>query len=129
MTYLQLTFLWIIAIVLLAHPICAQTKDQYKFSRNITLESSQKAAKVPAKRIWKIEKLSPYQSEKGIGTADLYINGQLFIGQDRAYTVFGKFDITINTKQSSPIWVLEDSEVQVGDSRGRVSIKEYIVQE
>ena len=92
--------------------------------KTVRLASGQDAATVPDGRAWKIEGLSPYKSENGVGTADLYIDGQVFIGSNKAYTVSGKFDVVIANKQSSPLWILGGSKVRVGDSRGSLVAKE-----
>jgi hypothetical protein len=81
---------------------------------------------VPAGRIWKVDGLRPYESEKGIGTADLYIDGQVFLGPDQDLTVSGQFNISLSRKQHFPLWILEDSKVRVGDSRGQLTVREYV---
>ncbi len=93
--------------------------------RKIALEAGGPELIVPKGKIWKVAGLNPYSSERGVGTADLYIDGQIFVGKDKAYTIHGKFDICINDKQTSPLWILEESKVSVGDSRGRLTIEEY----
>src|SRR5215831_4820674 len=118
----------VIIVLITSLQLSAQTKSPYKFKRQFSIKNTDGKVKVPRHRIWKIESLSPYESEKGVGTADLYINGTTFVGTAGAYTISGKFDISINKKQTSPLWILEDSEVEVGDSRGTVTIKEYLVQ-
>lgn len=81
---------------------------------------------VPENHIWKISGLSPYVSERGVGTADLYVKGQVQVGESRAYTMYGEFDILINEPQTSPIWVLAGSSLSVGDSRQRVRVEECL---
>ena len=98
--------------------------DVLEKPRQFTLTTLDGECKVPPERIWKIEGLAPYKSEKGVGTADLLIHGEIFIGKDRGYTINGNFDIIINQVQTSPIWVLGDSTVAVGDSRGKVVMTE-----
>ncbi|MCE5394170.1 MAG: hypothetical protein JJ693_06220 [Acidithiobacillus sp.] len=80
---------------------------------------------VPKGKIWEIRGLRPYESEKGIGTADIYIDGAIFIGHNRAYTIDGKFDICINEKQTSSIWLLEGTKIRIGDSRGKLVVIEH----
>jgi hypothetical protein len=69
--------------------------------------------------------MKPYESETGIGTADLYIDGQVQIGEDRGYTIYGKFDFTLGRKQRIPLWILEDSKVSVGDSRKTLIVQDF----
>lgn len=47
------------------------------------LESG-KSFVVPTGVVRKISRLEPYQSERGLGTADLYINGHVLVGGDNA---------------------------------------------
>ncbi|MDQ6630408.1 MAG: hypothetical protein M3Y82_01460, partial [Verrucomicrobiota bacterium] len=73
-----------------------------KFVRRVTLQHGSDPVFVPKGKIWKLEKLSPYISEKGIGTADVYVTGQICVGGKKDYTLYGKFDVLINEK-SFPI--------------------------
>lgn len=89
-------------------------------ARTFTLRSDNPERTVPNGRVWRVQGLAPYVSERGIGTADLYVKGQVQFGADRAYTVNGSFDILINRRQTTPLWILGGSKVSVGDSRGQV---------
>jgi hypothetical protein len=71
--------------------------------------------------MWKVEGVRPYESKKGIGTADLYIEGQILIGD---FTVYGKFDLLLNRPQEFPLSILAGSKVEVGDSREQLVVKE-----
>ena len=93
--------------------------------KTITLTNSNGTVAVPEGRTWKVYGLSPYVSEKGIGTADLYIDGQIMVGKSKDYTVYGKFDISINKPQQFPLWILSGSKVSVGDSRQKLVITEF----
>src|SRR5689334_13915331 len=123
----NLSVFFIVMFALSSLQLSALPNSSYKFQRQFSVRNTDGKVKVPQQRIWKIEGLRPYESEKGVGTADLYIDGQILVGSDNAYTVQGKFDICINRKQTSALWVLEDSEVQVGDSRDVVTIREYLI--
>ena len=94
--------------------------------RNITISVDTGQMTVPDRRIWKVEGLSPYVSETGVGTADLYVDGQVQVGTDKDYTVNGHMDILINKTQTSPLLILSGSKISVGDSRQTVVVKEYI---
>lgn len=87
------------------------------------LESG-KSFVVPTGVLWRISRLEPYRSERGFGTADLYINGQVLVGGDKDYTISGEFDISINNAQQFPIWVLSGTTIEVGDSRGKLAIEQ-----
>jgi hypothetical protein len=93
--------------------------------KKITLTNSSGIVEVPKGRIWKIDGLSPYVSEKGVGTADIYIDGEIMVGKSRDYTIYGKFDISINKPQQFPLWVLSGAKVSIGDSRQKVVITEH----
>ena len=80
---------------------------------------------VPEGNMWKVAGLSPYDSETGVGTADLYIEGSIWLGKGKSYNVAGTFDVLVNAKQDFPIWILGGSTVRVGDSRESVEIEEY----
>jgi hypothetical protein len=118
-------FVWfIVAIVGLC--ICvAMAQSKLDSQRSISLRSGSQEVVVPAGRLWKVEGLTPYESERGIGTADLYIDGQMFVGPDRDLNVSGKFDILINKTQKFPLWILAGSKVRVGDSRQQLVITEF----
>jgi hypothetical protein len=92
----------------------------------VTLRSASGEVVVPKGRIWKVEGLRPYEFEKGVGAADLYIYGQVFVGPDRDFTINGQFDISLNRKQVFPVWILENSKVRIGDSRQQLSVKEFV---
>ena len=81
--------------------------------------------KVPEGMMWKVMGLVPYESEKGVGTADLYIDGSVWLGKGKSYNVSGTLEVLVNAKQDSPIWILEGSTVRVGDSRQFVEVEEY----
>lgn len=81
---------------------------------------------VPKGHVWKVSGLTPYESETGVGTADLYIDGQVQIGEDRGYTIYGKFDFSLGRKQRVPLWILEDSKVGVGDSRKTLTVQDFV---
>lgn len=98
--------------------------EEYQFMRSVRVEEGA-PIRVQDGRIWKVEGLSPSETERGVGTADLYIDGQIVIGKKKDYNIAGKFDILINRKQTVPIWVTEGSTVEVGDSRNVVVFKEY----
>jgi|SRR5581483_5946570 len=123
----NVSILLIVMFIAASLQLSAQTKPPYKFQKQFSIKSMDGKIKVPKKRIWKVEGLGPYESEKGIGTADLYIKGQILVGPFGGYTVNGTFDISINRRQTSALWILEDSEVEVGDSREEITVKEYLV--
>ena len=102
----------------------AAGRNRPREGRTFTLRNSDPKRRVPEGRVWRVQGLAPYVSEKGVGTADLYVQGQVQLGTDRAYTVNGNFDLLINTRQDSPLWILGGSTVSVGDSRGRVVFSE-----
>jgi hypothetical protein len=87
--------------------------------RTIKLESGGKY-KVPPQREWEIDGLSYIETETP-RTADLYIEGGVNLG---LYSVNGKFDVTIQGKQTDPITVSTGSKVEVGDTRATVTVKE-----
>ena len=80
---------------------------------------------VPEGKIWKVTGLAPYESERGVGTADLYIDGQIWIGESKAYNISGKLEILINSRQDNPIWIIGGSSVHRGDSRDPFDVEEY----
>lgn len=82
------------------------------------------ARTVPEGHVWKISGLSPYVSERGVGTADLYVDGQVQVGEDKAYAMYGDIEIVIGRPQQSPIWILAGSTLSVGDSRQRVRVEQ-----
>jgi hypothetical protein len=92
--------------------------------KHLLLRNIDDTVTVPAGKVWRIDGLEPWFTERGIGTADFYVKGQAFLGRDCAHTVSGDFEITINRVQQDPIWLLPDSRVTVGDSRGSVEIVE-----
>ena len=81
---------------------------------------------VPKGHVWKIVGVKPYKSETGIGTADLSIDGQAQVGEDRGYTIYGKFELTFSHRQRVPFWILEDSKVSLGDSRGTLTVQDFV---
>lgn len=94
--------------------------------KEITLTNFDGDYVVPAGRIWRLDGLPPQkESEKGISTADIYIDGQVFVGDEKDLSLYGKFDISVNVTQRSPIWILEGARVRVGDSRARIVLKEF----
>ena len=92
---------------------------------SIHLTNGHAAYVVPAGRVWKIERLSPCESERGVGTSDFYIEGAAQIGENRGYNLNGKFEITLSANQPSPLWLLAGSKITMGDSRGKVVVQEY----
>lgn len=117
-------YLWLLVCIALGVS-AAPTQEKLKLERSVTLRSQQEPATVPDGRIWVVEALSPYKSETGVGTADLYIDGQVWIGANRDLNIAGKFDVLINVRQQFPIAILERSKVRVGDSRQRLTVKEF----
>ncbi len=85
--------------------------------RRTTLKSGNDYV-VPTDQEWVITEFSPYKSEKGIGTADLYIDGNVII--DSKYSLSGKFDFTLSSGTSEPIIIFGGSKITVGDSRGEI---------
>ncbi|WP_372717214.1 hypothetical protein [Immundisolibacter sp.] len=96
-------------------------------AKELVLTNLHDAYVVPKGRLWKIEGLKPVEFEKGIGTADLYIDGEVLIGEDKSYTIYGKIEISANPGQSFPVWISAGAKVEVGDSRRTVVVKEYVV--
>lgn len=117
-----------ISLVLTSPSYCGEKNEKSPQPvRQIRIESKLDAPlTVPAGRYWRIQELKPYESEKGIGTADLYIDGQILIGSNTAYSISGKFDISINKIQTSAIWILGNSKVKVGDSRQTIVVDEFM---
>jgi hypothetical protein len=95
--------------------------------KSITLTNAHEPYVVPEGHVWKVERLKPYESEKGVGTSDLSIEGAAQIGQHRECNLDGKFDFTLGAKQRTPLWILAGSKVGVGDSRGTVVVEDYKV--
>lgn len=93
--------------------------------RVVQLSGENAPHKVPEGMMWKVMGLVPYESEKGVGTADLYIAGSVWLGKGKSYNVSGTLEVLVNAKQDSPIWILEGSTVRVGDSRQFVEVEEY----
>lgn len=91
----------------------------------IVLTNQHESYVVPDGRIWKIDGLHPYKSERGIGTADVYIEGQVYIGEDKDYSLYGTFDLLISRLQKFPVWLVAGTKIGVGDSRGQIVVKEY----
>ena len=79
---------------------------------------------VPEGHVWKVERLDPYESEKGVGTSDLSIQGAAQVGQNRELNLDGTFDFTLGAKQRAPLWILAGSKVGVGDSRGTIVVED-----
>ena len=78
---------------------------------------------VPKERMWKIEGLTPWSGP--VGTHDLRVNGVAFIGASRETTIGGQFEININRPQEVPIWLGPETQVGVGDSRGKLVVREF----
>lgn len=85
-----------------------------------TLEAGNEVT-VPEGQQWVIDSFMPYESERGIGTADLYVEGNANVGGK--YSLSGKFDISVGPGASGPIVVYGGSKLSVGDSRGTISYK------
>ncbi|MEI6210742.1 MAG: hypothetical protein WCR06_03875 [bacterium] len=116
----------ILFVVGCAVGLVAGTND-YQFEKQFVLtDSSNAPAIVPDNRIWEIDKL-PALDQSGVGTADLSIEGQMYVGSSRDCTIYGKFDIIFSSKQLFPIWLLESTMVKVGDSRDQVTVRQHIV--
>lgn len=92
--------------------------------RVIQLSGENAPHKVPEGMMWKVSGLSPYESETGVGTADFYIEGSIWVGERKSYNMAGTFDVLINETQDFPIWILEGSTVRVGDSRQSLEVEE-----
>ena len=106
--------------LILPQIIWAEGKSAY--IRTLKLESGQDPVTVPENRIWEISGLAP--TDDGV-TADLYIEGEILIGEPTQYHFEGKYDVTIFQKQTSSLRLLRGTKVSVGDSRIKVKIKEY----
>ena len=79
---------------------------------------------VPENKFWIIEGLTPYESQSGIGTADLSVNGQAQIGLEAEFFLYGEFEITFSADQTNAIILHPHSTVAVGDSRGTLIVKQ-----
>lgn len=105
--------------------LCASALAYGAESESITLVSAHEPYVVPEGHVWKIEHLDPYESENGIGTADLSIDGSAQIGANREVNLHGTFDFTLGATQQSPLWILAGAKVGVGDSRGTIVIQAF----
>lgn len=82
---------------------------------------------VPDGRIWKMESAPPWKGgDRGIGTADIYIEGQIFIGPEKDLSLSGTFDLVFSKQQQFPIWLLAGTKIGLGDSRRQLLVKEYV---
>ena len=114
---------WPMKTVAMLLLLCASTVAQGAEGESITLVSAHAPYVVPEGRVWKIEHLDPYESETGIGTSDLSIEGSVQIGTEREVNLHGTFDFTLDATQQSPLWILAGARVGVGDSRGTVVVQ------
>ena len=80
---------------------------------------------VPEGKMWKVSGLTPYVLEKGPGTSDFYVDGQIWVGDAKEYNISGNFEVLINRRQDYPIWILGGSTVHRGDSRESFDVEEY----
>jgi hypothetical protein len=110
---------------LMVLPFFVFAKDGGTGTRTVTLQAGAGSVTVPEGRVWKIIGVVPYKSESRIGTADFTIEGQMLVGEDRSLTVSGKFDLLVNRKTHPHLVVLPGSKIRVGDSRHKLTIKEY----
>ena len=116
----------VIALVFVtACTLMASCRSHLPPVRVVQLSGENAPHKVPEGMMWKVMGLVPYESEKGVGTADLYIDGSIWLGKGKSYNVSGTLEVLANAKQDSPIWILEGSTVRVGDSRQSVEAEEY----
>ena len=113
--------LLLIAISLICAPVLAYCSEPTL----IKLTNGHKPYVVPEGHVWKVERLVPYESGTGVGTADLSIQGSVQIGQDRELNIYGAFDFTLSSKQHTPLWILAGSKVGVGDSRRSLTVKDF----
>jgi hypothetical protein len=95
--------------------------------QTITLTSDMGQVVVPAGRLWKVD-AAPPRTETGVGTADLYIDGEVFVGPSKDFTLSGHFDISFNTNRTFPIWILGNAKVRVGDSRQKLVVTELLLE-
>lgn len=114
---------WSMKRLAMAFLLCASAVAYGADGGTITLVSAHEPYVVPKGRVWKIEHLEPYESETGIGTSDLSIEGSVQIGADREVALHGTFDFTLGATQRSPLWILAGTKVGVGDSRGTVVVR------
>lgn len=113
--------LFLITIALICAPALACCSEPTL----IQLISGHKPYVVPGGHVWKVERLDPYESETGVGTADLSIQGSVQVGQDRGLNIYGTFDFTLSSKQHTPLWILAGSKISVGDSRRSLVVKDF----
>jgi hypothetical protein len=83
---------------------------------------------VPAGRMWKIERAELRKDEGGVGTADIYIDGEIFMGPNKDFTLNGRFDISFNKSVTFPIWIRGGAKVRVGDSRQKLQVVEVFLE-
>ena len=102
----------------------AGDKGQENAAKLITLQAGQGPYNVPEGRVWKLVNIVPYKSDTGLGTADVTIDGQMLVGQDRSLTVAGKFDVLVNKKTHPSLLLLPGTKVEVGDSRQKLVVEE-----
>jgi len=105
--------------------LCASALARSAEPTQITLSKNHEPYVVPEGHVWKVERLSPYKSQKGVGTSDLSIEGAAQIGRNRECNLDGTFEFTLSGKQRTPLWILGGSKVGVGDSRGAVVVQDY----
>lgn len=114
-----------VAIISMVCTLLTSCKSVPPPVRVVLLSGENAPHKVPEGMMWKVMGLVPYESEKGVGTADLYIDGSVWLGKGKSYNVSGTLEVLVNAMQDSPIWILEGSTVRVGDSRQSVEAEEY----
>jgi hypothetical protein len=112
-----------VAVSLSAASAFAQTNRGV--GQTVTLTSDMGQLVVPPGRIWKVEGAPP-RTDAGAGTADLYIDGEAFMGPDRALTLSGNVDISFNRKLTFPIWIHGNTKVRIGDSREKLAVTELM---
>lgn len=79
---------------------------------------------VPNSRIWKIE-WKKSECDR-VCTAEMYIIGQIAVGENKDIILNGKFDINANSTGMEIIWLYQSGKIRFGDSKpSQVSIKEY----
>ena len=113
-------------LVLLATSLlCASTLAFSAEPTLVTLTNAHEPYVVPEGHVWKVERLGPYESEKGVGTSDLSIQGAAQVGRNREINLDGTFDFTLGGKQRTPLWILAGAKVGVGDSRGTIVVEDF----
>lgn len=91
----------------------------------VTLGNGDGPVVVPEGHVWKVSGLGPATTARGVGTADLYIDGGVQLGRNRAINLHGSFEFTLGGKQATPLWILAGATVGVGDSRGTLVVEDF----